>query len=162
MRIRLLLLLGFAAIGLARAEETIVAPDMGAAALSVEEKQMLQERSKALHEKADLMREGAEATFTAENNACWQKFLVSSCQNDAKKARTARLIEARRIQQEARAIDEKLRKANFAENQATKAAEDPKRAADAAEQAEKNRKAQQEAIERVEKKRQEAEQRAKH
>lgn len=160
---RTLLLLSFCwlAAGLARAED-IVAPPIDAPIVSAEEKQMLEGRAKALHEKADLMRQEAETTFTAENNACWQKFLVSSCQKDAKKAKTARLMEGHHVEQEAREIDRKLRISNFAEHQATKAAEAPKKAADAAEQAEENRRKREEATARVEKNRQEAAQRGKH
>jgi hypothetical protein len=54
-----------------------------------------------------------------------------------------------------------LRKRNFAEHDAKMKEEAPQRAADAAEQAEKNRNAREEALERVEKKRLEAEQREK-
>jgi colicin import membrane protein len=158
MRIVLLLSFCWLAAGAARAED-IVAPPIDAPILSAEEKQMLQDRARALHQKADLMRQEAETTFAGENNACWQKFLVSSCQADAQKAKTARLLEAHRVAQEARAIDRKLRFSNFAEHQAAKAAEAPKKAAD---QAEKNRKEREEAMARVEKNRQEAEQRGKH
>jgi hypothetical protein len=108
------------------------------------------------------MRQDAESKFTEENNACWLKFLVSSCQKDAQKTKTARLMEARVVEKEAREIDRKVRISNFAEHQATKAAEAPQKAADAAEQAEKNRKEREEAMARVEKNRQEAAQRGKH
>lgn len=151
---RILLLLCLCWIGVAGADEQ--------APLSADEKQLLQDRANALHEKADLMRQEAEATFAAENKACWDKFLVTSCQNDAKKAKVGRLGDARRVNQEARAIDRDLRKRNFAEHEAKLQEEAPKRAADAAEQAEKNRQAKQEALERVEKKRLEAEQRENH
>ena len=161
---RILVLLSIclmAAAGLARAQE-IVAPPIEAPTLSPDEKLLLQDRSKVLHEKASLMRQQAEDSFTAENNACWQKFLVSGCQKDAKKAKTERLMEAQNVEREAREIDHKLRIANFAEHQATMAQEAPKKSADAAEQAEKNRKEREEAMARVEQKRQEAEQRGQH
>lgn len=162
MRILLLLSIGWiAAAGIARAED-IVAPPMDAPILSSDEKQALDARAKALHQKADDMRQEAERTFTAENEACWSKFLVSSCQKDAKKAKTARLLEANRVEQEARELDRSLRKSNFAEQQAKKAAEAPKRDADAAAQAEQNRKQREEAMARVEKNKQEAAQREKH
>jgi hypothetical protein len=123
---RTLLLLSFCwlAAGVASAED-IVAPPIDAPILSSDEKQLLQDRAKALHDKADLMRQDAENRFTAENNACWQKFLVSSCQKDAQKAKTTRLLEAHRVEVEAREVDRKLRVSNFAEHQATKAAEAP-------------------------------------
>jgi hypothetical protein len=160
---RTLLLLSFCwlAAGLARAED-IVAPPIDTPILSADEKQMLEGRAQALHEKANLMRQDAENRFAEENNACWQKFLVSGCQKDAQKTKTARLMEARSVEREAREIDRKVRISNFAEHQATKAAEAPQKAADAAEQAEKNRKEREEAMARVEKNRQEAAQRGKH
>ncbi|MDD5248047.1 MAG: hypothetical protein PHY45_03625 [Rhodocyclaceae bacterium] len=150
---RILLLLSICWLGIASAEE--LAP------LSGDEKQLLQDRAKALHEKAEIMRQEAETAFAAENKACWEKFLVSSCQDQAKKTKTQRLGDAHRVDQEAREIDRNLRKRNFAEHEAKMKEEAPQRAADAAAQAEKNRQAQQEAMERVEKKRLEAEQRDK-
>ncbi|HEX8986502.1 MAG TPA: hypothetical protein VF816_00960 [Rhodocyclaceae bacterium] len=159
MRI-LLIAAALLAAGIARGQD-IVAPPVDAPILSADEKRTLEDRAKSLHEKADKMRQDAEANFAAENNACWQKFLVSSCQKDAKKAKTARMMEASAVEREAREIDRSLRKSNFAEQQTKKAEEAPQRAADAAEQAEKNRKEREEAMARVEKKRQEAEQREK-
>jgi hypothetical protein len=161
MRILLLLSIFWLAAAVARAQD-IVAPRIETPILSPEEKLMLEDRSRALHEKSDLMRQDAETKFAEENNACWQKFLVSSCQKDAQKTKTARLMEARRIEQEAKEIDRKVRISNFAEHQRTKEAEAPQKAADAAEQAEKNRKEREEAMARVEKNKQEAAQRGKH
>jgi hypothetical protein len=161
MRILLLLSICWLALGAARAQD-IVAPPIDAPILSPDEKRLLEDRSKALHEKADLMRQEAETKFAEENSACWQKFLVSSCQKDAKKTKNERLVEARRVEQEAKEIDRKLRTSNFAEHQRTKEAEAPQKAADAAEQAEKNRKEREEAMARVEKNKQEAAQRGKH
>lgn len=161
MRSLSLLFVCWLAVGAARAED-IVAPPIDVPLLSEDERKMLDERSKALHEKADLMRQEAESKFTAENTACWQKFLVSSCQKDAKKTKTERLMEARRVESEAKEIDRKLRIAKFAQDQATKAQEDPKRKADAAAQAEQARKEREEAMARVEKNKQEAAQRGKH
>lgn len=161
MRLPLLLIAGCLIAGAAPAQE-IVAPPSDVAPLSPEEKAALQEKSRLLHEKASAMRQEADAAFNKENEACWKKFLVSDCQKDAKKTRTARTIEANAVEREARQIDQHLRKADFAEHQQTMAKEAPKRAADAAEQAEKNRKSREDTMAKVEKKRQEAEQRQKH
>lgn len=129
--------------------------------LGGEDKQLLDARAKALHSQADSQRAEAEASFAAESKSCWDKFLVSACLDDAKKAKNEKLAAVRRIEQEAREIERDLRQRNFAEHEARKAAEAPQRAADAAAQAEKNRQAQQEAMARVERKRVEAEQRGK-
>lgn len=133
-----------------------------AAPLSSEEKQLLQDRAKALRDKASLMRQDAELRLAADNKACWDKILVSKCQDEAKAAKIETLAAARRLEQEAREIEHKLRSRNVAEHETHMAAEAPQHAADAATQAEKNRQAQQEAMERVERKRLEAEQREKH
>ena len=55
--------------------------------LSAEEKQLLQDRARTLHEKASLMRQDADARLTADNAACWDKILVSKCQDEAKLAK---------------------------------------------------------------------------
>lgn len=132
-----------------------------AAPLADEEKQLLQERARALHDKAGVMRQEAEESLAADNKACWEKVLVNQCRDEAKNAKIEKLEAARRLDQEARAIERKLRSSNFAEREARMAEETPRRAAEAAAQAEKNRQAQQEAMERVERKRLEAEQREK-
>jgi hypothetical protein len=160
MRILSFTLIAWLAAGIAHGQE-IVPPPIDAPILSADDKRTLEDRAKSLHQKADAMRNEAETTFTIENDACWQKFLVSDCQKSAKKAKTARMMEASAVEREAREIDRQLRKSNFAEQQAKKAEEGPQRAADAAEQAAKNRQAREEAMARVEKKRQEAEQRGK-
>jgi len=148
---RLLLLLSICWAGLAWAD--------GEVPLSGEEKQLIEQRVAALRTKADIMRQEAEAEFTAASKACWDKFLVSSCQEDAKKTKKDKLEAMRRIEAEAREIDRKLRKRLHAEHEAEMATEGPRREAEAAAQAEKNRRAQQESEERVERKRLEAEQR---
>jgi hypothetical protein len=150
---RTLLLLSIFCTGLACAQ---------GAPSSADDKEQLRARAKSLHEQADAQRSEAETTFAAETRACWEKFLVTRCQDEAKTTKQDKLAVARRIEQEAREIDRDLRKREFAEREAKRAAEAPQRAADAAAQAEKNRQAQQEALERVERKRIEAEQREKH
>ncbi|MDO8932328.1 MAG: hypothetical protein Q7U97_08045 [Rhodocyclaceae bacterium] len=132
------------------------------APLSDAEKQQLQERAQSLHEKADALRAEAEELVATANKACWEKFLVNRCIDNAKKERQEKLVTVRALEKEARDIERSLRKRNFAEHEAKMAAEAPQRAADAAAQAEKNRQAQQEMMERVERKRLEAEQREKH
>lgn len=126
------------------------------APLAPEEKQAQQERAKALHEQADVRRQEAEAAFAVETRACWDKFLVSRCQDEAKKTRVDRLTAARALDQEARDIERELRRREFAAREARRAAEEPQRAAEAAAQAERNRQAQQEAMERVERRQREA------
>jgi len=148
---RILLLLSIFLAGAAGAQD--------AAPLADAERQQLRDRAKSLHEQAEAMKSEAETSFAAENKACWDKFLVNRCMDNAKKAKQEKLIQAHRVKQEARDIERDLRKREFAEREARMAEEGPQREADAAAQAEKNRQAKQEALERVEKKRIEAEQR---
>ena len=131
------------------------------APLTAAEKQLLQERARALHDKASALRQEAESGFVADNKACWDKVLVSSCQEEARNTKIDRMAAARRIDQEARELEQRLRRRNLAEREARMAEELPRREAEAAAQAEKNRQAQQEATAHVEKKRLEAEQRDK-
>lgn len=152
-RVRILLLLLICWTGLAGAEE--------AAPLSGEEKQLLDERAKALRDKARILRQEAEAALVVDKKACWDKFLVSACQEDAARTKVERLDAARRIEQEARDIERRLRSRELAEREARMAAEAPQRAAEAAAQAERNRAEQQETLERVERRRREAERREK-
>lgn len=149
MRSLLLLLISWA--GVAGAEN--LAP------LSGEERQLLEDRARALRDKAGILRREADAALAAEHKACWDRVLVSACQADAATAKVERLAAARRIEQEAREIERNLRQRELAEREARMAAEAPQRGAQAAAQAERNRQAQQQAMERVERKRREAEQR---
>ena len=128
---------------------------------SAAERQALREKSQALRAKADEMRNAAEQTALAESKACWKKFLVTACQDEAKLKKQRTLAEARAIDKEGRDIERALRRVEFEEREKQRIEEAPQRAADAAAQAEKNRLEQQEAMERVEKKRLEAEQRDK-
>ena len=150
---RTLLLLSIFCVGVACAQDAPAPAD---------DKEQLHARAKSLHEQADAQRSETEAAFAAETKACWEKFLVTHCQEEAKQTKQEKLSAVRKIEQEAREIDRDLRKREFAEREAKRIAEAPQRAADAAAQAGKNRQAQQEALERVEKKRLEIEQREKH
>lgn len=147
---RILLLLSICWAGAAMAQE---------AALSAAEKQALREKALALRTQAGDMRNEAERTLAAETRACWQKFLVTRCQDNAKLAKQEKLAAAREIEGTAREIERRLRKIEFAEREARWAEEGPQRAAESAARAEKNRLDRQEALQRVEQKRLEAGQR---
>ena len=148
---RLLLLLSICWTSLAWGED--LSP------LTGDEKRLLQERAKALHDKAEVVRQEAEAGFAADNKACWEKFLVSSCLEEAKKAKNDRLEASRRLIQEGREVESNLRRRNYAEHEAQMTESAPRHNAEAEAQAEKNRRAQEEAMARVERRRREAEQR---
>ena len=149
---RILLLLSICWAGAAFAQDVV---------LSAEEKQMRREKALALRTQAGEMRSEAERTLAAETKACWKKFLVTRCQDNAKLAKQEKLAAAREIEGTAREIERTLRKIEFAEREARFAEEAPQREAENAARAEKNRLEQEEAMQRVEQKRLEAEQREK-
>lgn len=128
---------------------------------SAAEKQLRRDTAKTLRSDADALRAEAERTLTADTQACWQKFLVTRCMDDAKRVRQKKLAAARELEGSAREIERTLRKIEFAEREARYADETPQRDAEKAAQAEKNRQAQEEALRRVEEKRLEAERREK-
>ncbi|MBI4984138.1 MAG: hypothetical protein HZC24_02020 [Rhodocyclales bacterium] len=145
---RLCLLLSICCAGLAWAD--------AAPPLSGDEKRLLQERAKALHDKAGVLRQEAEAGFAAASRACWEKFLVTSCQEDAKQVKTQRLEAARQLDRESRDIESRLRKRSYVEHQAQLAESAARHGAEAAAQAARNRQAQEEAMAAVERKRADA------
>jgi hypothetical protein len=149
---RILLLLSICWAGAAFAQDAVP---------SAAERQALREKALALRTQASDMRGEAERTLVAETKACWKKFLVTRCQDNAKLAKQEKLAAAREIEGTAREIERSLRKVEFAEREARLAEEGPQRAAENAARAEKNRLEQQEALQRVEQKRLEAEQRDK-
>lgn len=53
------------------------------------------EAAAAQRQEADRMRKSAEDLFAAEQAACYKKFLVNDCLEDAKKRRTQSMIDAR-------------------------------------------------------------------
>ena len=55
------------------------------------------EAAAAQRQEADRMRKSAEDLFAAEQAACYKKFLVNDCLEDAKKRRTQSMIDARNL-----------------------------------------------------------------
>lgn len=106
-------------------------------------------RVRELKQQADNARQAAEKKFQADQSACYDKFLVSACLDDARKARSAALVAARRPDSEAREIERRLRQREADEREARRAADAPRRAAEAAEQAARNKAEQEEAMQRV-------------
>lgn len=117
-----------------------------------EERRELLERARSLREEASAKRQEADQRFAAENDACWKKFLVTSCMDDAKMRRVERVKEARKVEQEARNIEHDVREREVAMREARWGIDNPRREAEAAARAERNRLAQQQAMERVERK----------
>lgn len=148
---RMLLLLSICWAGAVGAQDTLSAAD----------KQTRRDKATALRTEATTLRAAAERTLTAETKACWQKFLVTRCMDQAKLAKQEKLATARELEGTAREIERTLRKIEFAEREARFAEDTPQRDAEKAAQAEKNRQAQEAAMRRVEEKRLETERREK-
>lgn len=63
------------------------------------------ERAGALHEQARALRNLAESDFAATEPACYQRFLVNRCLDQARQLRLERIREARALEIEARRIE---------------------------------------------------------
>lgn len=92
------------------------------------------EEAAAQRKQADEMRKAAEALFAEEQSACYKKFLVNGCLEDAKKKRTQSMIEARKFEAPARDFEREAHRAEVDAKAAQRAIELPKREADQAEQ----------------------------
>ena len=88
---------------------------------------------------ADRMREAAEARFAEEEAACYKKFLVNSCLEDAKKRYTQSLIEARNLDIPARDFQRDAKRTEADAKEAKRAADMPQREVDQRAQAARER-----------------------
>ena len=122
-----------------------VAADAGDAAATVAGA----DRAKALRDEATVVRQAAEATHAEAQKACWQRFLVNSCLDEAKQAMRAETARARAMEREARRIERDRKQREIAAREAQRIEEAPRKEAEAAAQAERNRQAREEALRRV-------------
>ena len=76
----------------------------------------------ALRARAEALRAAAEQRFTATSATCYDKFFVNACLDDARQARTAAVMEARKLEARAnriarakriQAMEERLRKSGM-------------------------------------------------
>ncbi len=65
-------------------------------------------QAKELRTQAKEMKTKAQSEFEVANKACWDKFLVAGCQEDAKQVQRDTSKEAHRIDMEALAIERRL------------------------------------------------------
>lgn len=110
-----------------------------------------------LHQEAAGIRTEAERRHGIAQQDCWDKVLVSGCQEDARKAMRLELERARGLERQAREIEREVKRQEIAERDAKRLEEAPARAAAAAERAEKNRQSMEQVQRRVDRKRAEAE-----
>ena len=97
------------------------------------------EEANAQRARATQMRDTAEENFIAEQQACYAKFLVNSCLDEARKRHTDALIEARKLDAPAREFQREAHRAEVEAKAAQRAAEAPQREAEQKEQAENYR-----------------------
>ncbi len=69
------------------------------------------EEAAAQRQQAEQMRTEAEERFVREQSACYKKFLVNDCLEDAKKQRTQSMIEARKLEVPARDFEREAHRA---------------------------------------------------
>ena len=93
------------------------------------------EEADAQRARASEMRNQAEKTLTAEQAACYQKFLVNSCLEDAKKKYTNTVIEARQLDQPARDFQREHKRAEVEAKEKQRASDNAQRAIDQQQQA---------------------------
>ena len=106
--------------------------------------------SEALREQATQLRSEAERRFAEQQAACWQKFLVSDCREEAAQAHRNELARAHGLEREAHQLDLIEKKRQLAERDAQRQIDEPARAEAAAARAEKNRRQVEEARLRAE------------
>ena len=85
------------------------------------------EEAAAQRQKADRMRKSADDLFAEEQAACYKKFLVNDCLEDAKKKRTQSMIDARNLEAPARDFEREAHRAEVEGKAAQRAADMPQR-----------------------------------
>jgi hypothetical protein len=123
------------------------AGDQAPTAVSFDEatRATLVEQAKNLRDQAEQMKNDAEARFTRDDAACYQKFLTNECRDKAKKARSQSIADSRQLESEARAIDRRVRLRDAQAHEQERREALPQRAREQAEQARKFREAQEQA-----------------
>lgn len=81
------------------------------------------EQAASQRAQAEALRGETERRFLQEQNACYGKFLVSSCLIDAKKARTQALLEVRRLQHGVNEFERERRRQEVEAKEAARATE---------------------------------------
>lgn len=109
------------------------------APLTESERQQKHAAVQELRTRASQMRNAIEKEYAETQKVCWNKFLVSRCQDQAKVKRREALEEVRRLEAQARDTERELHRREAADREAKRDAEQPLRDAKALERAEKNR-----------------------
>ena len=88
------------------------------------------EQANAQRERAKAMKQAAEEQLSTEQNACYQKILVSACLKDAKARYTASIVEARKLDIPARDFQRDAKRTEADAKEAKRAADMPQREVD--------------------------------
>lgn len=131
----------------------------GTAAAPAEDWEKLGAQVREMREQARQMRDAAQQTHAAAQQACWKKFLVSACLEDAKMAMREKEREAKALEIEAGHIERRIRLHEQEEKTARRDEELRARQGDIAERAEKIRRKEEEAARRQQEKQAEIERR---
>jgi len=94
------------------------------------------EQAAAQRARASAMRNSAEQRYAVEQSACYKKFLVNSCLDDAKKRYTQSVIDARKVDIPAREFQREAKRADAEAVEAKRAADRPLRESGQKDQAE--------------------------
>jgi cell division septum initiation protein DivIVA len=94
---------------------------------TVEDWERLERQAEEMRAQAKQLRTDARKTHDETHQACWKKFLVSSCQDEARQALRAAEREARRLDVEAGRIERRVLAHAREERMAKRAAERERR-----------------------------------
>jgi hypothetical protein len=130
--------------GLAASPCTVLAQEAAdttaaAAAPAAEDWDALRTQAEEMRVKAKQMRKEAEAANAAAQKICWEKFLVSSCLEDARQSMRATEREAKRLEVEAGQISRRIKAHEREVRQQRRIDEAPQRAAESVRRAEQIR-----------------------
>lgn len=87
-------------------------------------------RASRLQDEAARLQQEADARLKTANDACYKKFLVSSCLEEAKKAHTQETRAATRMEQEGKEIERDVKRRDVAARDAQRAVDAPRREAE--------------------------------
>lgn len=147
MKLWLTLWIAAALTGAALAQET------AAPSAQTEDWEALRTQVQEMRAQAKEMRAAATTRHSAEHAACWEKFLVSSCQDEAKKTLRASEREAKRLEVEAGRNERRIQAYEREVKKQRRIDEAPQRAAESARRGEQIRRKEAEATQRMEEKR---------
>ena len=97
------------------------------------------EEAHAQRARAEVLKAEAEKRYAAEQDACYRKFLVNDCLDEAKKIHTESMLKVRELDQAGRQVEREANRRDVEAREAARAAELPQREAQQRAQAERHR-----------------------